>query len=126
MLLANTTSNLLAQRMLPVARHGVGFVGYLDPESPGYRVADAGEGGEVRLGATAEDGQLLPIVCGVRRFGFTAHSRASQLLQMVREMKPRRTMLVHGDRQAVCGLCDQLAAEGFEAEVAEPGTTISF
>jgi Cft2 family RNA processing exonuclease len=126
MMMPDTTSNLLAQRMVPDVKHGIGFVGYLDPECPGARLVQAGEGGEVRLGATADEGQLLPVVCSVRQFGFTAHSRASQLLQMVRELKPRRTVLVHGDGEAVDRLEAHLTAEGFEAQAAEVGATITF
>ena len=126
MVLPNTASNVLARRMLPDPRHGVAFVGFLDPDCPGFRIAQAEQGTQVGLGPTPADGPTVEVACSVHRFGFTAHSRASQLVQMVRDLQPRRTLLVHGDSRAVQTLQDHIVQAGFEVEVAEPGRSVQF
>lgn len=120
MMLPGTASNVLAQQMLPDPRHGVAFVGYLDPETPGARVAAAQPGERVSLGATADEGPAVEVACGVRELGFTAHSRASQLMDLVRQVRPRQTLLVHGDGAAVELLWDRLTADGHDVRIAGP------
>jgi Cft2 family RNA processing exonuclease len=120
MMYPNTTSNALAGRILPDPRHGVAFVGFLDPDSPGHRVAAASDGEMVDLG----NGASIETGCSVRSFGFTAHSRASQLMQLVRELEPKRVVLVHGDEEAVRTLHRSLEIEGWSAIVAEPGVVV--
>jgi len=126
MVLPGTTSNLLARQMLPDPRHGVALVGFLDPDSPGARIATAPRGEAISLGPTPADDPMVTVDCSVQQFDFTAHSRASQLLQMVRKLRPRRTVLVHGETRAVEAMRDRIAAEGFEVVVAEPGGAVEF
>lgn len=122
MMYPNTTSNVLAGQVLPDPRHGVAFVGFLDPDSPGHRVAAADVGDQVDLGR--ENGASIEIGCSVRSFDFTAHSRASQLIQLVREINPKRVVLVHGDDEAVHALHRSLENEGWSSIVAEPGVVV--
>jgi len=124
MMLSGTASNVLAQRMLSDPRHGLAFVGFLDPETPGARVAAARQGDAVALGPGPGDPPVVEVAASVRQFGFTAHSRASQLIDLVRALQPRRTVLVHGDDEAVVTLRDRLAGLGFEVQVAEPRRAI--
>jgi Cft2 family RNA processing exonuclease len=122
MMYPGTASFLLARRMLPEPRHGIAFVGFLDPDSPGHRVAQAALDETVDLGGEAGPAR---VACDVRRFGFTAHSRASQLLATVERLRPRRVVLVHGDSEATEAMSRQLAASGVETTIAEPGMTLS-
>jgi predicted metal-dependent RNase len=121
MMYPNTSSFLFARRILPEARHGIAFVGFLDPDSPGHRVARAALGETVDLGGEAGP---VRVACSVRRFGFTAHSRASQLLATVERLRPRRVVLVHGDSEATEAMCRQLAVRGVETTIAEAGMTV--
>jgi cleavage and polyadenylation specificity factor subunit 3 len=126
MMFPNTSSNLLAQRMLPDPRHGVAFVGFLDPDSPGYRVARARAGEEVSLGATPGEGPRVPVACDLCHLGFTAHSRASQLIRTACELKPRHVVLVHGDVAATETLAQRMREAGLTVTVAEPNTVVEF
>jgi Cft2 family RNA processing exonuclease len=103
MVLPNTASSRLARRMLPEPRHAVFFVGYLDPDTPGHRVAEAPPGADVDLG----DGlPPVPVCCRVERFRFGAHSSRRSLLGMLDGLRPGRLALVHGEPAAA----DALAA----------------
>lgn len=120
MMFAGTGSHLLAGRMLPDPRHGIAFVGFLDPESPGHRVAQTPRGERVDLGAPFGE---VEVACAVRHQGFTGHSRAAQLLATVERLRPRRTVLVHGDGQAVDALAARIRERvpSTEVVVATPG-----
>jgi len=114
---AGTASCAVASRLVKEARHGVAFVGYLDPSSPGYRLCRTLPGGSVDLDGSGP----LTVASSVRSFDFTAHSRASRLLELVRELRPRRVVLVHGDSGAVERLQRTLTDAGVRADVAEAG-----
>jgi cleavage and polyadenylation specificity factor subunit 3 len=121
MMFPATSSHRLAGVVLPEPKHGIAFVGYLDPDSPGHRIARAVADEVVDLG-----GEVGPVrvTCAVRHFGFTAHSRASQLLKTVADLRPRHVVLVHGESEAAERLADRLRATGVEATIAEPGVTL--
>lgn len=123
MMFLGTSSHALSQRVLSDPRHGVAFVGYLDPETPGYAVAQAEPQSIVGLG-----GGLGPVrvACPVRRFDFTAHSRASQLMETVSALRPTQVVLVHGESAAVDTLRTRLQGRAGRVTVAEPGSTLEF
>lgn len=123
MVLPGTGSHALAGRMLDSPRHGVGLVGYVDPETPGHRLLAAAPGERVDLG-----GDVGPVRrrCDVARFPFSAHSRATQLLSTVAALRPARVLLVHGDDDAVEQLARAAAGLGVPVDVAEPGKTVEF
>ncbi len=93
MMTENTTSNNFARLFLDNARNSVAFVGYTDPDSPGYRVRHAKTGDKVSL-----DKRLPPVPVNARieSFDFSAHSHREALLDYVKQVKPKKVMLVHG------------------------------
>jgi Cft2 family RNA processing exonuclease len=123
MMTEGTSSNILARRMLSDARHGIAFVGYLDPDSPGHRVSSAEVGQPVDIGGA---GGSVQVACSIQDFDFTAHSRASQLLQVAHDLQPKRVVLVHGDEEAAEQLCQSLTGLGAQVHVAQPGEMIEF
>jgi predicted metal-dependent RNase len=123
MMFPGTSSHTLAGRMAGQPEHGVAFVGYVDPSTPGHRLAQAEPGQVVDLGG---DVGQVPLRCEVQRFGFTAHSRASQLVHTVETLRPVRVVLVHGDPEAMDSLGDRLRTLPTEVTVAEPGARIRF
>lgn len=116
---ANTASNAVAARLVQDPRHGVAFVGYLDPASPGHRLSRTLPGGSVDLG-----GGPLTLAASVRSFDFSAHSRASRLMELVREIRPKRVVLVHGDSDAVERLKRSLSEAKVRVDVAEAGQRV--
>jgi cleavage and polyadenylation specificity factor subunit 3 len=121
MMYPSTSSHTLASAVLPEPKHGIAFVGYLDPDSPGHRVAHAAIGETVDLGG---DAGPVRVACSVRHLGFTAHSRASQLLKTVADLRPERVVLVHGESDSAERLAHRLHATGVDVTIAEPGVTL--
>lgn len=97
MMSENTTSNVFASKFLDNPRNSVAFVGYTDVDSPGYKVRNAKPGEMVKLD------KKLPAVavnCRVESFDFSAHATRETLLDYVKELKPGKIILTHGDEPA--------------------------
>lgn len=105
MMAEHTMSYRIAEKMLPYDHHGIFFVGYIDPAMPGHRVMQARRGQILRL---VESGKAIPVACRIDRYHFSAHSNRRQLMQLVEQLRPRHTLLVHGELEA---------AEWFEREI---------
>lgn len=97
MMAANTMSYKLAEVMLPDPRHGIFFVGYIDPDMPGYHVRTATRGKTLKLGPASRD---ITVQCQIEKFHFSAHSHRGNLLRIVEKLRPRQVILVHGERGA--------------------------
>ncbi len=108
MMTEKTVSNLFArQGLLENKKHGLFFVGYADPETPGGRIREAKQGEGVLL--DAEFGKV-PLKCEMRVFDFSGHSTRDAIADYVVKVAPRKIFLVHGDDGAV---------EWFRAELQE-------
>lgn len=117
MLLPETASNALARRVLTRAEDAIFIAGYQDPESPGFRVQHSKIGDSIDLG----DGRPpVERQCEVSRFHFRAHSTRAELLRAARHMKPRRTVLIHGDPASSRSLAEELGASGSHITLPEP------
>ena len=98
MMAEGTLSNKLAQLMLPDIRHGIFFVGYVDPDMPGYRVLNAERGAVIQIHREASE---LTVQCQRDRFHFSAHSNRRHLLNIVDRLNPKAVLLTHGARDAI-------------------------
>ena len=98
MMEVGTLSHRLASTMLTDPRHGIFFVGYVDPGAPGHRVLSARSGERIQMGPGDDP---LEVQCAVERFHFTAHAHRQDLLRLVEELSPSRVVLVHGDAEAI-------------------------
>ena len=105
MLSENTTAYDLAKRMVEQPAHGIFFVGYADPETPGGRLKAAAPGELFHYCDTTGN---LAKRCDVRDFDFTAHANREDLLELVGQVAPHTLILGHGDDPA---------REWFKAEV---------
>ena len=97
MMAPETMSCRLAEVMLPQERHGIFFVGYVDPDMPGYRVQEALPGEMLQL---HPGGPPVPAHCRIERFHFSAHSSRRHLLRLVDRLSPKMVLPVHGDLAA--------------------------
>ena len=122
MMIPGNSSHTLARLLVRHPRNGVAFVGYLDPETVGYALANAIQDAPLDLGGP----EPVRLACPVSRFDFTAHSRASQLLASVEAMRPARVVLVHGDEQAVERLAQNLSHLPCQVTIAEPRMRLEF
>jgi len=99
MMSENTVSNIFArQGILENKRHGLFFVGYADPETPGGKIRAAKQGEIVQL--DAEHGGV-PLNCEMRVFDFSGHSTRDAIADYAVKLRPKKIFLVHGDDDAV-------------------------
>ena len=120
MMTENTLSNLFARRVLGDENQSLFFVGYSDPESPAGRIRSASPGDEIVL-----DPKQPPIKlrCHIEEFNFSSHANRESLLRYAIALRPKKIILVHGDRPAIEWFELKLYRELPETEVIipEPG-----
>lgn len=99
MMSEKTVSNTFArQGVLENPKHGLFFVGYADPETPGGRIRAAQPGDSVLLDPAYPP---VPLNCEVRIFDFSGHSTRAAIADYIVKVAPKKTFLVHGDDGAV-------------------------
>lgn len=97
MMTEHTTSNQFAWKFMDDARNTIAFVGYTDPESPGWRIRHGKPGEPIKM---APDLPPVPLHCRVESFDFSAHSTRESICEYVEKVKPRKILLVHGEEAA--------------------------
>jgi len=102
MMIENTPSALLAQEMVRQRRHGIFFVGYLDPDTLGYKLLHSAAGDALRF---EYNGPLVTRkLDDIRQFNFSAHAPRKALCEVVARLDPKNVVFVHGDPEAVAWL----------------------
>jgi predicted metal-dependent RNase len=92
------SNNFARQGVLENAKHGLFFVGYADPETPGGKIRIAKHGDSIVL-----DPAFPPVTlnCETRIFDFSGHSTREAILNFIIKVAPKKAFLVHGDDGAV-------------------------
>jgi predicted metal-dependent RNase len=99
MMTEKTVSNNFArQGVLENPKHGLFFVGYADPESPGGRIRAAKQGDDVLLDPAFP---TVKLNCEVKIFDFSGHSTREAIADYIVKVAPKKTFLVHGDDPAI-------------------------
>jgi Cft2 family RNA processing exonuclease len=98
MMVESTLSYILAKRWLHQKQSAILTVGYMDDESPGYKVANARKGDKIKLKDSEKE---IKVNCEVINFNFSAHSKRDELLEIVKRLNPDNIVLVHGDAEAI-------------------------
>ena len=117
MLSENTTAYDLARRMVGDPRHGIFFVGYADPATPGGRLKAATAGETFHYSDSAGD---LAKRCDVRDLDFTAHANREALLELVGQVEPRTLILGHGDPEARAWFEEQVRNRWPKIKILQP------
>lgn len=121
MMTEKTVSNIFArQGVLENKRHGLFFVGYCDPETPGGRIRASRQGDMVSL----DPGQPpVKLCCETRAFDFSGHSTRDAILDYIVRLGPPKVFLVHGDDDAQAWFRSEIARKLPQTEVVipEPG-----
>ena len=121
MMSPNTVSNNFARSgFLENPKNSLLFVGYADPDSPAGHIRAASPGEKIMLD---EKHAPTKLNARVEVFDFSGHATRDDLLDYILRVKPRRTMLVHGDLPASQWFAEQLAEKlpSTEAIIPEPG-----
>lgn len=123
MMTENTLSNLFGRRILADPQQSLFFVGYSDPESPAGRIRAAKTGDTIVLDPKQPPIKLL---CHIEEYNFSAHSSRETLLNYAISLRPKKILLVHGERSAVEWFQFQLYRElpNTEVIIPEPGKKI--
>ncbi len=114
MMAEHTMSYRMAEKMLPYDHHGIFFVGYIDPAMPGHRVMTAHKGQVLRM---TDAGKAIPVAARIEKFHFSAHSNRRQITEMVEILKPKWTLLVHGELEAAQWFKKEIQARAIPTEV---------
>jgi Cft2 family RNA processing exonuclease len=123
MMTPKTLSNIFARRVIENPQRSIFFVGYADPESPAGLLRTAKPGDLVTLDPDEPPQRLA---CHIEQFQFSAHASRESLLNYVKQLAPKKIVLVHGDVPAVEWTRAQLAAAlpGSEVIVPTPGVEL--
>jgi Cft2 family RNA processing exonuclease len=106
MLLENTLSNALAQKLMDDRDSGIFFVGFVKEDAPGAKLMHASEHDlEVSLAASHDP---KPVLCEVKKFRLTGHSNRRDLLELAGSLEPETVVLVHGESSAKSWMADNL------------------
>lgn len=98
MIIENTLSFKLAQRWLRNTKSAIFTVGYMDPETPGYRIRHSKKGDLIQLTNMLEPQNVS---CDVNRFRFSAHSNREAIFSIVEKLNPKTVILVHGEHDSI-------------------------
>jgi len=117
MMTPKTLSNIFARHVIEDPKHSIFFVGYADPQSPAGLIRAAKPGDLVTLDPDEPPQRLA---CHIEQFQFSAHASRESIVRYVKQLAPKKIVLVHGDVPAVAWTHAQLAAALPESEVIVP------
>ncbi len=92
------SNNFARQGVLENPKHGLFFVGYADPETPGGKIRAAQPGDSIVLDPAHP---AVKLNCEVRIFDFSGHSTRAAIADYIVKVAPKKAFLVHGDDGAV-------------------------
>lgn len=98
MMINVTASFTFAKRWLNQKNSAIFTVGYMDPYSPGYIIANSETRDKIQL---SDYDEPTEVKCKIRNFKFSAHARREGLISIVDQLKPDNVILTHGDEEAI-------------------------
>ncbi len=112
MMHAQTTSHKLAMQWMQKPSFGILFNGWQEPDSPGYALSNSELGKPFLF-----SGHRIERKCKVASIRMSAHARKRDLLTLIRDIRPKTLVLIHGETSA----CEAIAMEAmdmFDGDVA--------
>lgn len=99
MMIENTPSALLAEEMVRSHLHGIFFVGYLDPDTLGYKLLHEEPGAMLAFGLGRP--KVKVVLEDIDWFHFSAHAPRQALREVIGRLHPKNVIYVHGDPEAI-------------------------
>jgi predicted metal-dependent RNase len=114
------SNNFARQGVLENEKHGLFFVGYADPETPGGKIRMAQPGDPILLDPAYPPVKLN---CETKIFDFSGHSTREAILNFILKVAPKKAFLVHGDDGAVGWFKQQIEEKlpNTQVIIPEPG-----
>lgn len=94
------------------------ITGYQDEESPGRQLLNLLEKPEDAH--LSVNGKSVPVRCRIEQVGLSAHGDKSEITALLERLSSRRVFLVHGNREAIDELGNELAAEDYRRQIYLP------
>ena len=107
-----------ARLLAPSENACIILTGYQDEESPGRQLLNLLE--ETKERKLTLDGNTLPVRCQIEQVGLSAHGDKSEITALLEQLSSRRVFLVHGNRDAIDELGNELAAEDYRRQIYLP------
>lgn len=99
MMMENTPSALVAQAMVKSSHHGIFFVGYLDPDTLGYKLLNAPKGTALQFELNKAPVEV--VLEDIAQYRFSAHATRSELAAIIERLHPKNIIYIHGDPDAL-------------------------
>jgi len=98
MVLERTVSFNLAKYWIKKYRSAIFTVGYMEASTPGYKIANAVPGDNIKF---TEYSEPEVVKCDIKSFRFPSHASREELVEIVKTLNPGKVILVHGDSSAI-------------------------
>lgn len=104
MLTKRTMSFVLAKQWMLIPNFGIAFIGYQDPDTPGYALLLSQKNKAFDFG-----GKPVERSCEIDRFRFSAHASLEGIVDYVVDVRPHTVVIVHGEPDACNNLAKSLS-----------------
>lgn len=94
------------------------ITGYQDEESPGRQLLNAIEHPEDAV--LTLNGTAVPVKCRICQVGLSAHGDKSEIMSLLERISARHVFLVHGNREVIQELGNELASEDYRRRIYLP------
>lgn len=114
MMIEGTASFNLAKSWLKKKDSAIFIVGYMDENTPGYKISKVVRGEKIKITDYSEE---QVVKCSIKHFKFSAHSNREGLIEIVKKLKPEKAILVHGEDDAIGWVGNQILKESKKVKV---------
>lgn len=107
-MLQGGASQFYARQWLDDAKNLIAITGYQDEESPGQALLRLSSQSSKEPRYFSMGGVQVEMKCQVENYSLSAHADSGELVALVTKLKPKLTLLVHGDTEAREELADHI------------------
>lgn len=117
MMMKETKSFDMMKHWVKYPENAIFFVGYLSPETPGYKILNRENGDKVKFDWLSKE---IEVKCNVKYFNFKSHSSLKELLHTIKNFNPDKVIIVHGDDDARKSLGNEILKKYNHIKVYSP------